>query len=64
MPRNHKHEFPACFKRVRIWRNFRKAVDQDVVIAPVVVLNMIPKTGFVDTNYEHDLNEIYYGTNI
>ena len=36
---------------------FRKAVDQDVVTNPTIVLNMNPKTGFAATNYEHDLNE-------
>ena len=36
---------------------FRKAVDQDIVTEPSLVLNMSPKTGFVGSNSEHDLNE-------
>ena len=36
----------------------RKAADQDDITDPPVVLNMKPKAGFVDTNYEHHLNEV------
>ena len=36
---------------------FRKAVDQDAVTDPPIVLYLNPKTGFSGTNYEHDLSE-------
>ena len=48
---------PAMKWHFALKLTFRKAVDQDVVTNPTIVLNMNPKTGFAATNYEHDLNE-------
>ena len=36
---------------------FRKALHQDEVTDPPMVLNMKPKAGFVATNYERHLDE-------
>ena len=36
---------------------FKKAAHEEEVNDPPVVLNMRPKTGFDDTNYERHLNE-------
>ena len=48
---------PAMKWHFALKLTFWKAVDHDVVTDPPIVLNMNPKTGFVGTNCEHDLNE-------
>ena len=52
---------PSMQSHFALKLTFRKAVDQDVVTNPTIVLNMNPKTGFAATNYEHDLNEAMKG---
>ena len=38
---------------------FRKAVDQDVVTDPPVVLNTNSTMGVIGNNYDHDLDEAF-----